>query len=477
MSVDVENGMPKVRPARRPAAFRALRPEIGGTACGAREPNAWDLRLEWTVHRDRLKPYALAVASTAAAAVAQAALSPELRSPAGLALFAPAVVASATAGVGPGILALVLSILAVWLLWSGRAGDTSFLEIFVVGVCFALVVAILRQNKRAANWLNGADLSFKAVQDISTEGIVVYRAMRDGLGGVIDFEYRYANPAACAIMRGQPEDVVGKRLLERLPEAREHPQLFPRYAEVFASGQTSEAEYELGARWFLSRVARLDDGVVVTVRDVSARRRADDVQKLLLQELNHRVKNLLASVIAMVVYTERGATSPAEYRDKLSARLHALSRAHNLLSESAWTEASVIDVVRSTLEPHLDRGSARFQISGEAVEISSDTALALNMALHELATNAAKYGALSQSGGRIAIRWVSNADLPGFVRLVWTESDGPRVATPENTGFGTRLLDRAFAAAGGEAKLRFPAEGVVCEMVFPRAELSSPMAA
>ena len=278
-------------------------------------------------------------------------------------------------------------------------------------------------------------------------------------------------------MRGQPEDVVGKRLLERLPEAREHPQLFPRYAEVFMKGETSQAEYELGARWFHSRVARLDDGVVVTVRDVSARKRADDVQKLLLQELNHRVKNLLASVIAMVVYTERGSTSPAEYRDKLSARLHALSRAHNLLSGSAWTEASVSDVVRSTLEPHLDRSSARFQISGEAVEVTSDTALALNMALHELATNAAKYGALSQSGGRIAIRWMAAPDRPEFVRLVWTESGGPPVSTPESTGFGSRLLDRAFAVAGGEAKLQFPAEGVVCEMVFPRAEVSSPMAA
>ena len=376
--------------------------------------------MEWKVHTDRLRPYAVAVASTAAAGAAQAVFSTELRSPAALALFAPAVVGSATAGIGPGVLALLLSVIAAWFFWSGPAREASLLELSVIGVSFALVVAILWPHRRASNWFNGADLPFKAVQDISTEGIVVYRAVQDGSGRVIDFEYRYANPAACAIMRRQPEDVVGKRLLERLPEAREHPQLFPRYAEVFMKGETSQAEYELGARWFHSRVARLDDGVVVTVRDVSERKRADDVQKLLLQELNHRVKNLLASVIAMVVYTERGSASPAEYRDKLSARLHALSRAHNLLSGSAWTEASVSDVVRSTLEPHLDRSSARFQISGEAVEVTSDTALALNMALHELATNAAKYGALSQSAGRIAIRWMAAPDRPEFVRLVWT---------------------------------------------------------
>ena len=267
--------------------------------------------------------------------------------------------------------------------------------------------------------------------------------------------------------------MVGERLLERLPLAREHPQLFPRYSHAFAAGETSEAEYELGGRWYHSRVARLDDGVVVTVADISARKRADDVQKLLLQELNHRVKNLLASVMAMVAYTERGSASPGEYRDKLLARLHALSRAHSLLSRSAWSETSVEDVVRSTLEPHLDRDSARFQIDGAPVDISPDTALALNMALHELATNAAKYGALSDAGGRIAVRWMADADRCGFVRLAWTETCGPAVRPPVNSGFGARLLARAFASAGGEASLRFPPEGVICQMSFPTAEISS----
>jgi two-component sensor histidine kinase len=315
-----------------------------------------------------------------------------------------------------------------------------------------------------------ADLLFKAVHDISTEGLVVYRAVLNRTRQVVDFEYRYANPTACSIMRGEPESVVGARLLERLPEAREHPQLFPRYARVFSSGETSEAEYELGGRWFHSRVAKLDDAIVVTVRDVSARRRADEVQKLLLQELNHRVKNLLASVIAMVVFTERGAASAAEFRDKLSARLHALARAHSLLSASAWTEALVGDVVRSTLEPHLGQDSTRFRIDGCAYKISSDTALALNMALHELATNAAKYGALLDSRGRISIKWTPHPDRSGFIRLIWTESGGPRVSPPAAPGFGTRLLDRAFVSGGGQARLEYLDEGVACEMVFPSAE-------
>ncbi|HZZ61427.1 MAG TPA: sensor histidine kinase [Roseiarcus sp.] len=271
-------------------------------------------------------------------------------------------------------------------------------------------------------------------------------------------------------MRSRPADVAGARLLQRLPQARNHPQLFARYVRVFETGKTSEAEYELGGRWFHSTVARLGDGLVVTVQDVSARRRADEAQKLLLAELNHRVRNLLASVIAMVVQAERGASSAAEFRHKLSARLHALSRAHDLLSAGAWSEADVEEVVRSTLEPHLSAERTRFQIDGGQVKVTPDTALALNMALHELATNAMKYGALTASHGKIAIRWFADRDHPAFVRLIWTESGGPTVSAPERDGFGTRLLDRAFAACGGEAKVRFRPEGVVCEVVFARAD-------
>ena len=281
---------------------------------------------------------------------------------------------------------------------------------------------------------------------------MVYRAALDRAGRVVDFEYRYANPAACAIMRGRPTDIAGRMLLERLPEARDHPQLFPRYVRVFETGRTSEAEYELGGHWFHSTVAKLADGIVVTVQDVSERKRSEEAQKLLLAELNHRVRNLLASVIAMVSQAERGASSPADLRDKLSSRLHALSRAHHLLSAGAWSEAGVAEVVRSTLEPHLIADPLRFHIEGGAFKVTSDTALALNMALHELATNAVKYGALSGSRGKIAIRWFPDPDRRGFARMIWTESGGPPVSEPDRSGFGSRLLGRAFAASGGDVE-------------------------
>jgi hypothetical protein len=241
-------------------------------------------------------------------------------------------------------LALGLSIFWNSRIWSGVAKPRSdLLEVALFALSAALVIAIVEAIRRSR--LSGDHL-FKAVQDISIEGVVVYGAVTDRSGQAVDFEYRYVNPAAYSIIRGRPDEVVGARLLERLPEARENAQLFPRYARVFKTGQTSEAEYELGGRWFHSTVAKLDDGLVVTVQDVSTRRRSDDVQKLLMQELNHRVKNLLASVIAMVAFTERGASSVGEFRDKLSARLHALSRARSLLSASAWTDAAIRDVVK-----------------------------------------------------------------------------------------------------------------------------------
>jgi two-component sensor histidine kinase len=389
-------------------------------------------------------------------------------------VFFPAIVAGALLGAGPGALGLGLSLALGWSYWTWTAGSAppgsrEALDFMLVALSGAIIVPII-EKYRGKSPLSHIDPLFKAVQDISLEGVVVYRAVLDRGGQVRDFEYRYANPAACAIMMSPSSDeIVGVKLLERLPLAREHPQLFPRYVGVFTTGKTSEIEYELGGRWFHSTAARLGDGIVVTVQDVSVRRRSEDVQRLLMQELSHRVKNLLATIIAMANSTERGVTSTAEYRDKLSARVQALARAHGLLMAGDWTDAAVQDVVQSTLEPHLQMDAGRFLIDGPVVRVSSDTALALNMALHELATNAIKYGALSHQRGHIEIRWELDPDRPGFVLLTWRESDGPPVSAPAARGFGTRLLERAFAATDGEVQLRFLAEGVCCEMRFASA--------
>jgi two-component sensor histidine kinase/PAS domain-containing protein len=425
-------------------------------------------------------PYAIAAAAVLLAATGQFALAAWGGRLGSFAVFYPAIVAGALLGVGPGALGLALNLAIAWcfLTWAAApagpwiSNGLEFCLFGLSGAIVVLIISIISAYRRRRPALNDASQLFKTVQDISLEGVVVYRAALDRNGEVRDFEYRYANSVACAIMMGPgPDDIVGAKLLERLPLAREHAQLFPRYARVFKTGETSEVEYELGGRWFHSTAAKLDDGIVVTVQDVSERRRGEDMQRLLSQEMSHRVKNLFASVIAMANSTVRGVTSTAEFRDKLSARLQALSRAHDLLMAGAWTDAAVGDVVRSTLEPHLQTDAGRFRIDGPKVRVSSDAALALNMALHELATNAIKYGALSDQRGQIDIRWELDADRPGFVRLTWTESGGPPASTPTHRGFGTRLLERAFAATDGEVQLNFLAEGLSCEMRFAGASV------
>lgn len=391
-----------------------------------------------------------------------------------LSSFYPAVLVSALLGVGPGIFAAVSSLLLAWFillppafsLALGHAHEVWQLVLFTISAGLIIAVASAYRNAQAAR--NAANELFKTVQEISSEGLVIYRALRDAVGRAIDLEYRYANPAALGFMtRSDPKRVVGSRLLERLPLAREHPHLFPRYLKVLETGDTSEAEYELGGRWFRSNVAKLQDGLVVTVRDVSAKRRSDEVQRLLAQELDHRVKNMLATVVSMTNLTATGASSATELKEKLLGRFQAMGRAHELLVASSWTDALVGEVVRGTLDPHLQSNAHRFVILGPEVAIEPETALALNMALHELATNAIKYGALSAHHGQVEIRWAPDAQSPSFIRLFWREIGGPPVERPDGNGFGTRLLERAFASLdGGSVCLAYARSGVNCEIVF-----------
>jgi two-component sensor histidine kinase len=472
----------RLQASRFPSALTRLADHCGrllGSAsligCAARDRagrRSGRILVKRKVVTSRIGPYAVATAGVLLAAAGQVAAADWVDPLASLAVLFPAIVAGALLGAGPGVLSLGLSLALGWSCWTWMGGSISqggpgALEFSLFAFIGATIVLIIEAYRWRESPFSAAGLLFKAVQDISLEGVVVYRPLLNRDGQVRDFEYRYANPAARAIMVNPgSEGFVGAKLLERLPLAREHPQLFPRYVRVFTTGETSEAEYSLGGRWFHSTAAKLGDGIVVTVQDVSVRRRAEDAQKLLLQELSHRVKNLLASVIAMAESTERTATSTAEFRDKLSARLQALARAHGLLISGAWTDAAVGDVVRSTLEPHLQMGAGRFNIDGPIVRVSSDVALALNMALHELATNAIKYGALSDQRGHIGIRWELDANRPGFVRMYWTESGGPLMSPPTDRGFGTRLLERAFAATDGKVQLHFLPEGLSCEMRF-----------
>ncbi|MGY3696808.1 two-component sensor histidine kinase [Bradyrhizobium sp. USDA 3240] len=202
-------------------------------------------------------------------------------------------------------------------------------------------------------------------------------------------------------------------------------------------------------------------GLGFAVRMATTIARGEMLHDLLIEELNHRVKNTLAILQSIATQTFRSA-SRAE-RDKFEGRLGALAEAHNLLSTDKWQGSDLQDVVSRVLRPYLLNASERVRMFGPRVPLSPRLALVLSMLLHEMATNAAKYGALSNDTGTVTLDWEILADGPGpMLRLIWTEAGGPPVAAPVQRGFGSRLIERsARDQLGGEATVDFLPHGVV----------------
>jgi two-component sensor histidine kinase len=184
-------------------------------------------------------------------------------------------------------------------------------------------------------------------------------------------------------------------------------------------------------------------------------------QKLLVDELNHRVKNTLAIVQSLAQQSFRGESAAA--RQAFEGRLVALANAHNVLTDEGWESADLGDIVRGALQAHATAES-RFHLEGPEVRLPPQSAVAVALVLHELTTNAMKYGALTQDQGRVEVSWdLRQGDEP-CVDLCWRESGGPPVTAPGHNGFGSRMIERAMAGEGGKARLDFRPEGVVCEL-------------
>jgi two-component sensor histidine kinase len=192
------------------------------------------------------------------------------------------------------------------------------------------------------------------------------------------------------------------------------------------------------------------------------------LHELLINELNHRVKNTLATVQSIAAQTLRRSDDPAEAIDKFSARLVSLGRTHNVLSDQKWESALVRDLVDGALAPYAGKDGARIHATGPNLRLAPRSALTVAMALHELATNAAKYGALSNERGQIYVDWAV-ADSPNEFRLTWREIGGPLVAMPARSGFGTRLIEGGTEQIGGSAALDFKPDGLVCTLTCPLA--------
>ncbi|HYS45749.1 MAG TPA: HWE histidine kinase domain-containing protein, partial [Rhizomicrobium sp.] len=200
------------------------------------------------------------------------------------------------------------------------------------------------------------------------------------------------------------------------------------------------------------------------VMDITARKELEQTRELLLRELEHRIKNTLAIVSAIAAQTLRGDISVGEAGKILEGRFSALAAAHDLLTRHQWNDMNMRQVVEMALRPH--HNSAQIGIEGHDCPLSPKRALALTMALHELATNAAKYGALSHTDGRVAVRW----EREEKERLVftWQESGGPAVAAPQRRGFGSQIIERVLPAEfAGDVAMDYRAAGLCCRLAAP----------
>jgi len=221
-----------------------------------------------------------------------------------------------------------------------------------------------------------------------------------------------------------------------------------------------------------SEVGQVADALTAAARALAEK---DRRQTLLINELNHRVKNTLATVQTMAKLTGRSAPDHETYKGSLEARILALSKTHNLLTEAAWETVSLRDIFRTELEPYDDGSGRRIVLDGPPVPLAPRVAVALGMAAHELTTNAAKHGSLSVPEGRVLVRWEVTATGNGNrLHLTWKETGGPAVTQPSRTGFGSRLLQQGIARdLNGETHLDFAVEGLGCRMLVSLSELAA----
>jgi PAS domain S-box-containing protein len=268
---------------------------------------------------------------------------------------------------------------------------------------------------------------------------------------------------------------------ESVHDPKELPAVVERWQASIATGQPFEMVFPLkgadGAfRPFLTRIVPHRDGEGRIVRwfgtntDISGERVAAARQQLLVNELNHRVKNTLATVQSIAAQLLK-RTSDVELRETFDGRLVALSRTHDLLVRDRWEATPLRDLLLQEFEPYRSEEGIRFVVEGPDLRLNPKAALTLGMAFHELTTNAAKYGALSKPAGQVRVTWdVPRASEPRALRLKWVETGGPPVKKRRHKGFGSTLIERGVSLElEGEVRVEFDPSGLICTMEIPLA--------
>jgi PAS domain S-box-containing protein len=293
----------------------------------------------------------------------------------------------------------------------------------------------------------------------------------------------FANDAFLSLTGYGREEVLGQSFNFLMAHAADAEALAQIEAEFQgSSGDGCEVKYrrkdgsEFWAALFITPV-RDEEGDIVqyfaSFVDLTRHKAEEAQSKILIGELNHRVKNTLAIVQSIIWEALRMDADPKAIREVIETRLSALSRSHDLLTRENWRSAGLVDVIHGALEPFgiADGRADRLVIKGENIRFPPKAALALGITFNELATNAVKYGAFSNDKGSIHIAWTveQTPEGPQLV-LLWQEKDGPPVSSPFQTGFGSKVIERGLAyQLKGTAHLDYQKDGVVCKMVIPMA--------
>jgi PAS domain S-box-containing protein len=336
-------------------------------------------------------------------------------------------------------------------------------------VRFVGVAQDVTEECAARDALRKSEERWRGLFERMHEGLALCEIVYGSDGAAADFRYLEVNAAWERLTGVPPTEIVGRLASEAIPGIERF--WTDTYARVAETGEPAHFEYYLAAlgRWFEVLAYQTEPGRFAAVfLNISERKRQEEMQALMSREVDHRAKNALAVVQAAIRLTK--APDLPSYARIIEGRVGALARAQTLLADDRWAGADLRSLLRGELAGFLDSaGGSQARLVGAAVTLPAGAAQPLAMAIHELATNAVKYGALSVPEGFVTVSWTLEGDLPGMLHLRWAETGGPPVTgVPERRGFGSRVLTGTVRRQlSGTVSLAWETAGLVCVMEVP----------
>jgi PAS domain S-box-containing protein len=302
------------------------------------------------------------------------------------------------------------------------------------------------------------------------------------VGKTLDGRVTSWNTGATRIFGYEPDEMIGQSITKIIPRElrQEEDEILAKlnrgehiahYETVRMAKDGRRLNISLSVSPVLDKTGRII-GASKIARDITEKKRVEAIQRVLIEELNHRVKNTLAMTQAIASQSLRHARSASDFVESFTGRVQALAKAHSLLTDRKLEGAELTELVREQVL--LGVADERVACSGPMVILGAQPAIHLALVLHELATNARKYGGLSVPQGRLSVKWEVHSSGSRTLMLDWTESGGPQVSAPLTAGFGTALIERTLQTHDGEATLRYSVTGVTCKLRLPLGETARP---